>query len=177
MAPDWVPTQEKQSVPVDFRNVKLGPKGYKERRKRKLEEQEELETCPVDMEEDVASAPTGKRQKLADGTPYRKVSGKVWKGPAQPATKVMKAPSKKDWDKKMAEKRAKQAFKEQKDAAQQAIKDKRKAKARERQAAKERKEQNQKKSAVVQKITNAATVKKMMKSKKQRKLIKTADTN
>jgi len=51
------------------------------------------------------------------------------------------------------------------------------AKSDERAAAKERKKTNQAKSAVVHKITNSATVKKMMKSRKQRKLLKTADTN
>jgi hypothetical protein len=157
MAPEWTPTQEKQIVPVDFRNVKLGPKGYKERHKRKLDEQEELESCPVAMDEDVAPAGGGKRQKLADGNAYRnvrdltphrtaplaptsnrtfarcncvtrfaQVSGKTWKAGAQPASKVMKAASKRSWDKQMTEKRTRQAFKEQKKEAVTALKAKKK---------------------------------------------------
>ena len=47
---------------------------------------------------------------------------------------------------------------------------------RRREAAKARKLENQKKSAVVQKITNPATLKRMLKSKKQRKKIAVADT-
>lgn len=49
------------------------------------------------------------------------------------------------------------------------------AKSDEKRAAKERKKINQAKSAIVQQITNPATLKKMMKSKKQRKLLTTME--
>ena len=47
---------------------------------------------------------------------------------------------------------------------------------KQKEEAKKRKEENQKKSAVTQKISSHATLRKMMKSKKQRKKLQMADT-
>eukprot|EP00878_Enallax_costatus_P027176 GHUV01029234.1.p1 GENE.GHUV01029234.1~~GHUV01029234.1.p1 ORF type:complete len:110 (+),score=40.67 GHUV01029234.1:419-748(+) len=106
------------------------------------------------------------------------VSGKVWKAEAgKRASADKNAILGSSWEKKMQEKALRKAFLEQKQAARESLRDKRKADAQHRAAVKERKKQNQEKSAQVQKITNSATLKKMMKSKKQRKLLRTADTN
>ncbi|GLC44095.1 hypothetical protein PLESTB_000929800 [Pleodorina starrii] len=186
MADEWVPAQYPKGVDtVDLRRLTgVQPKGFKERtagkRKRDAEEQAEDEQPEAMQEEDTqpAAGHSEKRQK-ADETTYRPVSGKTWKAPGQRASTVMRPATlgKKSWGKRMTEKAARKHILEQKAEAVAAAKAKRKAAAEQRKAAKERKTANQQKSAVVQKITNSATVKKMMKDKKQRKLLRTADTN
>ncbi|PNH09612.1 hypothetical protein TSOC_003761 [Tetrabaena socialis] len=194
-AAEWVPAQYPKDVDnVDLRSLTgVAPKGYKERnagkRKREAEERavvEEQEAAaadqqPAPMEEDdkPAAAPSGKRQK-ADEETYRPVrAGQPWKTPGQRASTIMKVStaSNKSWSKRMTEKAAKKHLQGIKAEFVAAGKAKRKAAADQRKVAKERKLANQKKSAVVQKISNSATVKKMMKDKKQRKLLRTADTN
>lgn len=193
---DWEPAQEsRDKLIVDLRAAALGPKGYKinplkTSRKRRIEDEEEEQQQeerereqrqrPQAMDEDAGGgqAPAAKRRRVvAEGEPWRTVSGKVWKGAGFKAGTYKSAVVGTTWEQKMALKAARKQFSEQKAAAGELRRDKRKAKSAERAAAKERKKVNQAKSAVVQKITNAATVKKLLKSKKQRKLIKTADTN
>ncbi|EFJ50874.1 hypothetical protein VOLCADRAFT_103666 [Volvox carteri f. nagariensis] len=183
---EWVPAQYPKDVDsVDLRRlIGVQPKGYKERsvgkRKRDAAEQAEDEH-PMAMQEDMEqqdATQAPKRQK-ADETMYRPVSGKSWKPPGQRASTVMRPASlgKKSWGKKMTEKASRKHLLDLKAEAVAATKAKRKAAAEQRKRAKELKASNQQKSAVVQKITNSATVKKMMKDKKQRKLLRTADTN
>lgn len=192
---NWEPKQEaKDKLTVDLRSAALGPKGFKVNpiktsRKRRLDDDGEAEeqqqqqqsrqpeAMDTDGQASADAAPSAKRRRVAEGEPYRTVSGKVWKGPGFKAGTYKSAVVGTSWEQKMAAKAARKQFAEQKAAASEARRDKRKAKSAERAAAKERKKDNQAKSAVVQKITNAATVKKMLKSKKQRKLVKTADTN
>lgn len=175
----WVPAQDRPAENVDLRRlVAIAPKGVKRRR---ADTPEPEEQAAAGMEEDVPepeAEQSGKRQK-ADESTYRPVSGKKWKAPGQKASTVMRpsAHTGKSWNKKMQERAAQKHLKDIKKEAVEAAKAKRKAAAEQRKAAKERKAQNQQKSAVVQKITNSATVKKMMKDKKQRKLLRTADTN
>eukprot|EP00877_Chromochloris_zofingiensis_P012428 jgi/Chrzof1/7439/Cz02g24030.t1 len=178
---EWHPTQDTQQKHIDLRYAALGQgKGIKPSRKRKLADAEPVAEGPMDMEEDVVAAAepdmASKRQRL-DGESYRKVSGKVWKTPGRKAGTDKACILGTSWEKKMADKALRRQLQQQKHAAQEAIKEKRKAIGQQRRQAKERKTAAQQKSAVVQKISNAATVKKMMKSKKQRKLLKTADTN
>lgn len=179
---DWTPAQYAQPEAVDLRHLQVGPKGYKETKKRRHDEMlawevvDEPTAAPMDADGMAAQENDGKRQKV-DSQKYKTVLGKRWKAPAERAATVMKAKPNASWEKQMAEKAAQKAFKEHKQAAQEAIKSKHKAAAEHRRLAKERKQENQKKSAVVTKITNAATLKKMMKSKKLRKKLKTADTN
>ncbi|KAG2445729.1 hypothetical protein HXX76_000335 [Chlamydomonas incerta] len=186
---EYMPPQyPKEFESTDLRRlVGVAPKGYKvnpiksQKRKRVEESEEEPmeEETTMQQDEPVAdAAQAGKRQK-ADEKTWRPVSGKVWKAPGQRASKVMKAnvSSNKSWGRRMTEKAANKALKETKAEALKETKAKRKAAADQRKAARERKQANQAKSAVTQKITNAATVKKMMKDKKQKKLLRTADTN
>ncbi|GLI58673.1 hypothetical protein VaNZ11_000416 [Volvox africanus] len=182
----WIPAQYPKDInSVDLRRLTaVQPKGFKERtvgkRKRDAEEQNKSEQLTVMQEDEHHEAITHslKRQK-ADEITYRPVSGKTWKAPGQRASTVMRPASlgKKNWSKKTNEKVARKNLLDLKAEAVAAAKEKRKAAAAQRKAAKERKAANQQKSAVVQKITNNATVKKMMKDKKQRKLLRTADTN
>ncbi|KAI8474028.1 MAG: hypothetical protein J3K34DRAFT_518528 [Monoraphidium minutum] len=192
---DWEPAQEVRELgePVDLRGAALGPKGYKinpikSSRKRKLGDDIEAgggggygggpEAMDADGGGEAAAAAQGaKRQRVGEGEPYRVVSGKVWKGPGTKAGTYKSAIVGTSWEKKMGAKATRKALAEQKAVAIETQRAKRKAKGQQRADARARKKENQAKSAVVQKITNSATVKKMMKSKKQRKLLKTADTN
>ncbi|KAJ9533352.1 hypothetical protein V8C86DRAFT_2616618 [Haematococcus lacustris] len=188
---EWHPTQHPVPERHDYRCAVLGPKGYKEKGKRKLDDMQalhdqDLEQAAAQMTDTLDSAckldeaavaqPSSKRRKGEDGGGIP-VSGRTWKVSAQRAAIVMKAKTGSTWEKKIAVKASREAFVQQKKEAVTAAKEKRKAKALQRKAAMERKKANKAKSEVVQKITNSATVKKMLKSKKQRKLIKTADTN
>lgn len=88
---EWVPAQDKVPEIHDFRASKTGPKGYKERTKRKLEEMEELhaqdqeqaaarmESDDAAMEED-AKQPSSKRGKGEDGAKFIPVSAGLQMG-------------------------------------------------------------------------------------------------
>ena len=134
------------------------------------------------------------------------VSGRAWKVPAEKASKGMRNPKLATaWEKKMAERSVRKAFVEHKrtiiDDRKQKLNVRRtrarpagsrhppptpppppslpplqQAERKRREALKQQKQENREKSSVVQKITNSATVKRMMKDRKQRKLLRTADT-
>ncbi|GFR43546.1 hypothetical protein Agub_g4639 [Astrephomene gubernaculifera] len=184
-AGEWVPAQYPKDMDnVDLRRlVGVQPKGFKERtagkRKRDAEEQVDDEQVAAMQEDEQQELKQPEKRQKADETTFRPVSGRTWKLPGQRASTVMKPSTsgKKSWNQRMADKAARKNLQELKGEAVAAAKAKRKAAADQRKAAKERKAANQQKSAVVQKITNTATVKKMMKDKKQRKLLRTADTN
>lgn len=169
------------SEPPDFRFAKSGPKGIKPTKTR--------EYCTVSVAKDENDDEPGvsgqdtmdldenqpSKRVRAEGKAYRTVSGKVWKGSSQRASSISKNTAT-PWQRKMTEKATQQQFLEYKRVAVGASKEKRKAEGERRRLVRERKKENQAKSTVVQKLSTA-TAKKMMKSKKQRKLLKTADTN
>uniref|UniRef100_A0A7S0US43 Coiled-coil domain-containing protein 86 n=1 Tax=Polytomella parva TaxID=51329 RepID=A0A7S0US43_9CHLO len=175
--PRWVPKQEKAPGVVDFRCLATGPKGYKESKRRREEEEEVLDNDDVGMMEEentpMEEVQAAKRQK-SDETNWRPVSGKVWKEARSKASLVMKPKLPTSWEQKMEEKAMKKMFVERKREAVAEIKAKRKAVAQQKRQALERKKINREKSAVVQTISKTSTIKKMMKDKKQRKLLKTA---
>ena len=75
--PEWQPTQYTVTQGPDMRNSKLGPRGYKAKRKREiedaLEQQQEEAADTMDADEPpVERAPTAKRQRV-EGAPYREV--------------------------------------------------------------------------------------------------------
>lgn len=175
---EWFPTQEVQPQRVDLRHSKLGPRGYKLANKRTRDDLEQAnepdEAVGMDVEQVPAEQHSNKRVKGEDVV-HRKLVG-VYKEVAKPMYSLKKSIST-TWAKKMEAKAARQQYLERKRAAVASYKEKRKAMAERRKQAKERKKANQQKSMVVQKVTNTATVKRMMKDKKQRKLLATADTN
>lgn len=83
---EYVPAQVRAPETIDLRAIKLGPKGYKERSKRKLEEMEKQAVADAEMvaeamqedgpqgegQEEEDHQPSGKRQKANDST-YRPV--------------------------------------------------------------------------------------------------------
>eukprot|EP00798_Chlamydomonas_sp_ICE-L_P001509 gene1509-32887_t len=211
----WKVKQVTQPDTPDLRGSVLGPKGYKERCKRKRDEQHLLEvidpsTLPgAGMEVDDEDGAASKRRK-AEGAKFIPVSGRTWKGESKPAGRVMKCASATTWEKKMEEKAIRANFLLRKKEALEIVTEAKKAKGLERKNAfdpfssdfrrymtslnfalptfllqakglerknaRERKKANQEKSQVVQKVSTN-TVKRMMKNRKQKKLLKKADTN
>lgn len=103
-----------------------------------------------------------------------KASGRAWKQPAQRAGSLKNPNLSSTWEKKMAIKAEETAFKDRKRAAAAAHKEAAAEGRRKREAAKQRKLEAQQRSAIVTRVTSA-TAKRMMKNKKQRKLLRTAD--
>jgi rRNA-processing protein CGR1 len=103
-----------------------------------------------------------------------KASGRDWKVPGQRAGSLKNPKLSTSWEKKMADKAQESAFKEQKRAALAAAKEAAAEVRRKKEAAKQRKKEAQERSAVVTRVS-AATAKRMMKSKKGRKLLQTRD--
>ena len=107
-----------------------------------------------------------------------KVSGRDWKrSDGRNSRAQMKATNtgrRTTFEARMEAKRAKQAFREAKDAAREQDREERRVQ-REKRAEKERiKEENRRRTGeLLQVISNPATVKKMMKSRKQKKLLRT----
>lgn len=122
---------------------------------------------------DIPQVGTIKRPKL-DTIGVGKVSGRPWKQPSSRAGTLRNPGLSTTWEKKMKEKAETQAYRQRKREAQAAMKEKGKAARQQREEAKRKKEENRKKSEVVQRVS-AATAKRMMKSKKQRKQLKTGD--
>eukprot|EP00197_Chlamydomonas_leiostraca_P008815 CAMPEP_0202866666 /NCGR_PEP_ID=MMETSP1391-20130828/8291_1 /ASSEMBLY_ACC=CAM_ASM_000867 /TAXON_ID=1034604 /ORGANISM="Chlamydomonas leiostraca, Strain SAG 11-49" /LENGTH=200 /DNA_ID=CAMNT_0049546637 /DNA_START=50 /DNA_END=652 /DNA_ORIENTATION=+ len=190
---EWVPSQYTQPEIHDLRGAKRGPKGFKvdpirtrkpdlKRRREEIEEAErqlERGEMEVDVEQEAEeqAQSSGKRQKGQDGFKVIPVSGRTWKVPGERAGKVMKNAISTSWEKKMKDAAERKKFLEHKQAAVDARKEKRKASKAQRDAAEALKKANRAKSEVTQKITSAATLKKMMKNKKQKKTLRKADTN
>jgi rRNA-processing protein CGR1 len=80
------------------------------------------------------------------------------------------------WDKVVARRESRKAQLASKREAVEGAKERRRAAGRHRAQANQRKKANQARSAVLQPISNPATLKKMMKSKKQRKLLRKMDS-
>jgi len=113
-----------------------------------------------------------------EGSPYRTVSGKTWKvaSARAGAAKAAVLGKNSSWEKVSARRDQRRAAVAQKREAVASAKERRRAAGKQRADAKERKKANQARSAVLQPISNPATLKKMMKSKKQRKLLRKMDT-
>lgn len=74
---EWQPVKYTVTPGPDMRNSKLGPRGYKAKRKREIEEEiEQHMEETADMMEDAPAQPqvqSAKRQRV-EGAPYRAVS-------------------------------------------------------------------------------------------------------
>jgi type IV secretory pathway VirJ component len=125
----------------------------------------------------VLSQVSSSKRARVEGAPYRPVSGKTWKvaSARAGAAKAAVLGKNSSWEKMSARRDQRRAAVAAKREAAEQAKDRRRAAAQQRAAAKERKKANQAKSAVIQPV-NSATVKKMMKSKKQRKLLRKIDS-
>lgn len=173
-----MPPQLKMPAIHDFRGAPTNQRGFLMKNKRKLEEYAEQvaadEAAMEDGGEQAAFKWPAKRQKL-DTSGVGRVSGRGWKQPGTRAGALKNPHLATSWEKKMADKAAAKLFKEQKTAASDEHKAKISKEKERRRVVKERKEANQKKNLKMEKISNPATLKRMMASKKQRKLLVTAD--
>lgn len=179
-AADETPPQYQPQSLFDLRASKTGPRGFKCRNKRKLDdydEQAQQEQATVNAEEaaeEGASIQTRKKTKH-DTVGVGKVSGRPWKVPGERAGSLKSAVLSTTWEKKMALKAERQSFVSHKREVVTARKEKLAAARRQREAAKKRKEENRRKSTITQKVTNPAKLKKLLKGKKSRKRIITGD--
>ncbi|KAK9834677.1 hypothetical protein WJX74_007329 [Apatococcus lobatus] len=172
-----VPPQVQPPEVYDFRGFTVAPRGYKMKNKRKiedLEDQAEFESAQMTDDPPATVLPPAKRTKRST-IGVGKASGRPWKQAATRASELRSPTLSTSWEHKMREKAEQQAFRDQRRATVAARKEAIQAEKQRREAAKKRKEENQRKSTVVQKVSTS-TAKRMLKSKKQRKLLRTADT-
>ena len=120
-APDWVPPQHELIVnPQDFRGIKRGPKGYKEKNNPNLKRKLEADVSEDAMDEDEAAAGAGadpmqqdddglqsSKRRKQEGAKYVPIYERQVKKPASRAGKVMKGQTggggSTAWEKKMNE--------------------------------------------------------------------------
>jgi len=107
---------------------------------------------------------------------FLQASGRRWKEPALRANTLRPAILSTTWAKKMEAKAERADFQARRAAVVAERKDKARGIRVAREAAKARKEANAAAAAVVQKITKSSTLARLMKSKKQRKTLRKADT-
>eukprot|EP00891_Asterochloris_glomerata_P000318 jgi/Astpho2/318/Aster-x0434 len=172
------PPQTREQQVVDFRCHERAPKGFKTEfavkgrgAKRKLEEyreQVEQEAAIMQDIQEVASTSRSKRAKMnVDG--LAKASGRIWREPGIRAGSFKSQNMSSEWEKKMQDKAHSKAFKEARNEVVAARKAKLSKARKQREDAKQQREANRLKSAVTSVVTNPKTLKKMMKSKTQRK--------
>lgn len=172
-----VPPQLKLPALHDFRGAPTAQRGFLLKNKRKLDDyadQVAADEAAMEDGEQIAFKQPPKRQKL-DTSGVGRISGRGWKQPGTRAGQLKNQHLATSWEKKMQNKAEAKLFKEQKTAAHDEHKAKLSTEKERRRVAKERKEANQKKNLKMEKISNPATLKRMMASKKQRKLLVTAD--
>lgn len=166
-----VPPQMPVPHTYDFRHASTAPKGVKHLRKRKLQDiQDQVDADLAQMPED-QPRPAKKLKIQAN-----RVSGKRWKATAPRMSSTGNPKLRTSWDEKMKAKAEAALFKGQKDEARAERKEQLNTEKERRKAVKERKAENTKQALAKtgQKITNNATLRRMMKSKKQRKTLVTA---
>ncbi|KAK9798204.1 hypothetical protein WJX73_004543 [Symbiochloris irregularis] len=171
-----IPPQYKDPVVYDFRNAIIETRGYKAKRKRdieELEDQAEQDAAAFAMSEPVAPPPLKKTKHNTVGT--GKASNRPWKEAGQRAGSLRNPLLSTSWESKMKAKADKARFNERRREALAAHKQQLADKRKRQEDGKKRREENRRKSAVVQRITSHATLRRMMKSKKDRKKLMTSD--
>eukprot|EP00245_Coleochaete_scutata_P006429 TRINITY_DN20870_c0_g1_i1.p1 TRINITY_DN20870_c0_g1~~TRINITY_DN20870_c0_g1_i1.p1 ORF type:complete len:178 (+),score=57.74 TRINITY_DN20870_c0_g1_i1:70-603(+) len=168
---------------LDFRRLDEGLGGHglsgkKGKRKRDDEMEVEVEAegpgtakrSAVMMDEDSTKPSYGKP--TYDGTIAGKVSGRRWKAVKSERTSAMKVSLRRTTvAQRNSERELKKAYKQRMSELKEEIRSNKQAKRQQIAERKRIKAENELKGMVVQKISNAKTLKKMMKSKKQRKLL------
>ncbi|KAL6767767.1 hypothetical protein F751_6939 [Auxenochlorella protothecoides] len=179
-----VPPQYIPQPVTDFRGFPDGPRGFKVGvtkkgvlgQKRRLEEYEEQ--VEKEQEEQAMAGevqPFGPRKKVKHNTHgLAKVSGRSWKQAGERAGTLRNPKLSTSWDEKMRIKAEKASFLEQKRESQAAWKAKKGMLKSQREEVLRKKEENRKKSEVTVRVSSA-TAKKMQKSKKARKALRTGE--
>jgi rRNA-processing protein CGR1 len=179
---NYAPPQLADPAVHDFRCARgKVPRGYTLSRKRKMDD------LDAQVERDAVAAMEGSLPVAVPGEPRRvrakhdvvglgKASGRPWKEPAQRASTLKPATLSSTWEKKMALKAARATFVAAKRDAVESRKARKRVVRVTREAALERRRVAREGAAITQTITSSATLKRMMKNKKQAKLLRKADT-
>lgn len=180
-----VPPQYQPARVNDFRGAGFAPKGFREKAvksrgsKRKLEEyQEQVDRDEAEMKDVDKPAPvTFKKLKTtkSDISGVGKASSRQWKEPGQRAGALKSQNVSSSWEAKMRNKAETKIFRENRAEAIAVRKAKLQRARQQRSEAKAKKAEGQRRNTKVQQISNPATIKKMMKDKKQRKKLMTVD--
>lgn len=173
----YAPPQQPTPATHDFRAARgLTPRGFKQARKRKLDASlTEADDVAVVVDASTGYAPRRTRAKH-NVAGLAKSSGRAWKEPSQRASAARPATLSTPWEKKMALKAQKAAFSAARRTAVDAQKQRLRTARDAREAALARKKAAQEAAAVTQTITKTSTIKRMLKSRKQARLLKKADT-
>lgn len=194
----YAPPQHAQPAVHDFRRFsRKSPRGFQFSNKRKLDEYEEqvveesagmiLDNDDSTAEAENASAaavvtPTLARSPAAKKAKHNvagvgKASGRgAWKEPGIRAGSIKSQALSTSWEHKMRLKNEKDKFKQAKQQALDARKSVARSRRLQREAAAARREAAIARSSVTQTITKSSTLQRMMKSRKQRKTLRKADT-
>ena len=184
----YAPAQHAEPAVHDFRRFSgKSPRGFKFSNKRKLDEYEEQaveESAGMMMDDNAADADNDSKQKIVTPTLAKhnvagvgKASGRgAWKEPGIRAGSIKSQTLSTSWEHKMKLKREREKFKQAKQQALDARKSAARARRLQREAAAARREAGVARSSVTQVITKSSTLQRMMKSRKQRKTLRKADT-
>ena len=192
----YAPAQHAEPAVHDFRRFSgKSPRGFKFSNKRKLDEYEEQaveESAGMMMDDNAADADNDSKQKIVTPTLARspaakkakhnvagvgKASGRgAWKEPGIRAGSIKSQTLSTSWEHTMKLKREREKFKQAKQQALDARKSAARARRLQREAAAARREAGVARSSVTQVITKSSTLQRMMKSRKQRKTLRKADT-
>ena len=192
-AETYAPAQHEQPAVHDFRRFSgKSPRGFKFSNKRKLDEYEEqaVEEREGEMDDDstkLASSasvvtPTLARSPAAKKAKHNvagvgKASGRgAWKEPGIRAGSIKSQTLSTSWEHKMRLKKERATFKQAKQQALDARKTVARSRRLQREAAAAKREAGVARSSVTQTITKSSTLQRMMKSRKQRKTLRKADT-
>ena len=192
----YAPAQHAEPAVHDFRRFSgKSPRGFKFSNKRKLDEYEEQaveESAGMMMDDNAADADNDSKQKIVTPTLARspaakkakhnvagvgKASGRgAWKEPGIRAGSIKSQTLSTSWEHKMKLQREREKVKQAKQLALDARKSAARARRLQREAAAARREAGVARSSVTQVITKSSTLQRMMKSRKQRKTLRKADT-
>ena len=193
----YAPPQHVQPAVHDFRRFSgKSPRGFKFSNKRKLDEYEEQaaeerEGMMVMMNDEKSNTavavaasvtPTLARSPAAKKAKHNvagvgKASGRgAWKEPGIRAGSIKSQTLSTTWEHKMRLKAEREKFKLVKEEALNARKSVARSRRLQREAATARREAGVARSSVTQTITKSSTLQRMMKSRKQRKTLRKADT-
>ena len=197
-AETYAPAQHAQPAVHDFRRFSgKSPRGFKFSNKRKLDEYEEQAVeessaaagAAMDDDDSTKLAPTSAvvsptlaRSPAAKKARHNvagvgKASGRgAWKEPGIRAGSIKSQTLSTSWEHKMRLKKERAAFKGVKQQALDARKSAARSRRLQREAAAARREAGKARSSVTQTITKSSTLQRMMKSRKQRKTLRKADT-
>jgi len=154
---------------IDRLSSQAAPASSKRKRTSTEDDNEEMET-------DADAAPASAKLQRTTQT-VGKVSGRPWRqfqaAPARASSQKSKQATALTWEQRMEQKASKKMFQERRKEIEDARRSVKRAAKEQRESARERKEENERRSRVVQVVTNPASLKRIMGNKKlKKKLVK-----